>query len=136
MNSVASALTTDFYQRFRPGKTQGQYLYFARWITAIVGIAGTLLALMMASWNIKSLWDQLNTFIGLFAGGLGGLFLLGLFTKRANGTGAVIGLVASAFVQYYVKAYTDIFLLLYTFSGLVSCFVIGYVASLFFPKKE
>lgn len=136
MNSVASALTTDFYQRFRPGKTQGQYLYFARWITAIVGIAGTVLALMMASWNIKSLWDQLNTFIGLFAGGLGGLFLLGLFTKRANGTGAVIGLVASAFVQYYVKAYTDIFLLLYTFSGLVSCFVIGYVASLLFSERD
>ncbi len=136
MNSVASALTTDFYQRFRPNKTEGQYLYFARWITALVGIAGTVLALLMASWNIKSLWDQLNTFIGLFAGGLGGLFLLGLFTKRANGTGAVIGLIASAIVQYYVKTYTDIFLLLYTFSGLLSCFVIGYLASLFFPTKE
>lgn len=136
MNAVASALTTDFYQRFRPNKTESQYLYFARWVTALVGIAGTVLALLMANWNIKSLWDQLNTFIGLFAGGLGGLFLLGLFTKRANGTGAVIGLIASAVVQYYVKTYTDIFLLLYTLSGLVSCFVIGYLASLFFPTEE
>ena len=35
------------------------------------GVAGTGLALMMAGWGIKSLWDQLNVFIGLFAGGLG-----------------------------------------------------------------
>ena len=133
MNSVASAVTTDFYRRFRPNKNDREYLNFARWATAIVGISGTALALMMAGWNIKSLWDQFNTFIGLFAGGLGGLFILGMFTKRANGKGAVIGLLASAIVQYYVKTQTEVFLLLYTFSGLISCFGIGYLASFLFP---
>ena len=130
MNSVATVITTDFYQRFRPESDERTRLKIAKWATGIVGVSGTIFALFMATWDIKSLWDQLNTFIGLFAGGLGGLFLLGICTKRANGTGAVIGLVVSGLVQFTVSEYTNIHFLLYTATGMVSCFVIGYVASI------
>src|SRR5690606_37950490 len=75
MKSVATVITTDFYQRFRPGSSEHSRMRLARWATGIVGAAGTIFALFMATWDIQSLWDQLNTFIGLFAGGLGGLFL-------------------------------------------------------------
>ena len=37
---------------------------------------------------------------GLLGGGLGGLFVLGIFTRRANGPGAIVGLLASGMVQY------------------------------------
>ena len=138
MNSIATVITTDFYQRFSPDATERSSLRIAKWTTAIVGVSGTAFALLMATWDIKSLWDQLNTFIGLFAGGLGGLFLLGMFTRKTNGVGAVVGLVASAVVQLVVKAYTPISFLLYTFTGIVSCIVIGYIVSLLVkqPPKD
>ena len=138
MNSVATVITTDFYQRFRPGSAEQSRMRLARWTTGIVGAAGTIFALFMTTWDIKSLWDQLNIFIGLFAGGLGGLFLLGICTRRANGVGAVTGLVISGIVQFAVKEYTQVHFLLYTVTGIVSCFIIGYVTSLIFriPPKN
>lgn len=135
MNSVASVVTTDFYQRFNPGASEHNSLKVAKWTTGIVGASGTAFALVMAGWDIKSLWDQLSTFIGLFAGGLGGVFILGIFTKRTNGTGAVVGLLASGIVQYIVKSFTPLHLLLYSFTGMISCIVIGYLCSLIFNKQ-
>ena len=44
---------------------------------------------------LKSLLEQFFAFIGLFGGSLGGLFLLGMFTKRATGRGAFTGAVSS-----------------------------------------
>ncbi len=135
MNSVATVVTTDFFQRFRPNADEHQSLQVAKWTTGVVGVSGTAFALLMASWDIKSLWDQLNLFIGLFAGGLGGLFLLGMFTRRANGAGSVTGLVVSALVQFLVKAYTPASFLLYSFTGMVACVVVGYLASLLIKQS-
>lgn len=135
MNSVASVITTDFYQRFTPQASEHNSLKVAKWTTGIIGASGTAFALVMAGWDIKSLWDQLNTFIGLFAGGLGGLFILGIFTRRTSGVGAVSGLVASGIIQYLVKAYTSLHLLLYTFTGMASCIIVGYVISILFQKS-
>lgn len=131
MNAVASVITTDFYQRFKPSSKERFRLKIARWATAVVGISGTIFALFMATWDIQSLWDQLNTFIGLFAGGLSGVFLLGICTRKANGTGAVTGLVVSGLVQLVVKEYTFVHFLLYTVTGMLACFVVGYITSLF-----
>ena len=38
----------------------------------------------MAEWDIRSLWDQMGAVLGLFAGGLAGLFLLAMFTRRVG----------------------------------------------------
>ena len=133
MNSVATVVTTDFYQRFYPGKTESTYLRFARGITALVGIMGLGLALYMAQGGITSLWDEFNAIVGLFAGGLGGIFLLGILTQRAHGTGAIVGILVSGLSQYLIKSYTDIHLLLYAFTGLVVAFGVGYLVSMLLP---
>ena len=129
MNSIATVITTDFYERFRPNVSPAASLRVAKWSTAIVGVSGTAFALLMATWEIKSLWDQINAYVGLFAGGLGGVFLLGMFTRTTHGLGAVAGLVASALVQLVVSRYTSVSFLLYTFTGIVSCVVVGYLVS-------
>jgi len=136
MNSIATAVTTDWYGRFRRGTSDRRRLGVARGVTVAVGLAGTAFALVMAGWEIKSLWDQLSRFIGLFAGGLGGLFLLGIFSRRTHGVGAVIGLVASGIVQYAISRWTPLYLLLYTATGIGSCVLIGYLASLVIPSRR
>lgn len=137
MNSVATVITVDFYQRLFP-KSRGdvKMLAFARWVTVIVGVGGTILALIMARMGIPSLWDQFNMLIGLFAGGLGGIFLIGILSRRVNGQGAVIGLLASALVQVLVKYYTPLSIHLYAFTGLVSAMLFTYLFSLLFQKPS
>jgi solute:Na+ symporter, SSS family len=136
MNSVTTAFITDFYRRFFPSKTEKRYLATARLTTLTVGVMGTVLALVLARWGISSLWDQFNTILGLFTGGLGGLFVLGIFTKRANARGAVSGLLLSGLVQFYLSRYTSLNFLMYAFTGLVACVLFGYLCSLLFGGQE
>ena len=72
---------------------------------------------------------------GLLGGGFGGVYTLGMFTRRANWQGALVGIVGSIFVTLAVRAYTDIHVLLYTGVAIISCIVIGYIVSLFFPMQ-
>ncbi len=92
MNSMAAAIVTDFYRRFRKNLTEAHGLSVARWLTGFFGILGTVFAIILASTDFKSLWDQFIVLIGLLGGGLGGLFILGIFTTRANSIGAGMGL--------------------------------------------
>jgi Na+/proline symporter len=133
MNSVAAAVTTDFYRRFRPGAPERRCLALARWVTVLVGALGIALALMMAGWGIRSLWDQLATVIGLFASGLGGLFLAGILLRRPHGRGAVVGLLGTGLFQWWVKEGTDLSFLLYTFTGVAACVALTWLASLVLP---
>lgn len=137
MNSVATVITTDFYKRWFPNvKEDNKQLSFARWITVVIGVGGTLLALLMANMGIPSLWDQFNMLIGLFAGGLGGIFLIGILSSSVNGNGAVLGLGASALVQILVKHQTELSIHLYAFTGLVSAMLFTYLFSFLFQKPS
>lgn len=73
--------------------------------------------------------------VGLFAGGLGGVFVLGIFVKRASGYGALIGLVASGLVQFFIKEYTEVHLLMYAFTGMLSSVIIGWLGSMIYQNK-
>ncbi len=136
LNSVSTAYCNDFHQHFRPETPDRKLLQIARIATILTGIAGVLLALWMANSNIKSLWDEFYKFLGLFTGGLGGMFLLGMLTKKANGTGTLMGLVVSALLICYISVFTDISFLMYAFFGVASCFIFGYAFSLIFREKK
>ncbi len=134
MNSVATAYSTDIHFRFQ-FKMGGSQLAIARWATLVAGIAGTLFAILMATSDIQSLWDEFQKVLGLILGSLGGLFLLGMLTKRANSSGALIGIIGSVIVQYIVGYYQPVHLLLYSTTGVISCFVLGWLASGFFSSS-
>lgn len=134
LNSVSTAFCNDFYKHFNPKGSDKNLLKIARIATVIIGVFGIIFALWMANSNIKSLWDQFYKFLGLFTGGLGGMFLLGMLSKRANSNGVIIGLVLSALVTWIVSMYTDINFLMYSLFGMISCYVFGYLFSLLFKK--
>jgi SSS family transporter len=136
MNSVATAYTTDFYRQFKSHNDDKKYLAVARLVTVVVGLCGMVFALAMATWDIQSLWSQFVKYIGLFGGGLGGLFILAIFTRRAHSTGAMIGLIGSAVIQYFLTSEDFVHGVLFAATGMISCFVIGYSASLIFPTKS
>lgn len=135
MNSAATAFVTDIWRKLRPGRDGARMLRVARLSTLVLGVVGVGFALMMASWEIKSLWDEFSKILGILLGGLGGLFLLGLLTRRANSFGALCGIAASVVVQIVVARGGYVNLLLYSTTGFISCFVVGYLASLALPSK-
>jgi Na+/proline symporter len=99
-------------------------------------LAGIAFALLFATMNVKSLWDEFFKIIGLITGGLGGVFLLGIISSRANGIGALVGLIGSGFIQFWVANQQPVHFLLFTATGFLSCLIIGYLVSLVFPQDS
>lgn len=135
MNSMSTVIITDFYKRFKPKIPESKLFSTAKYLVGILGVLGTASAILMAGLEIKSLFDQLLLFMGLTGGGLAGVFLLGMLTDRASSYGVLIGFISSCIIQYYISFHTNLSFLLYATTGLVSCYVVGYVASLIFPEK-
>jgi Na+/proline symporter len=67
---------------------------------------------------------------------LGGLFILAIFTRRANSKGAMIGLLTSAVIQYFLITTNTVHDVMFAATGMMSCFVIGYMASLIISDKD
>ena len=136
MNSMSSAIVTDFYRRFKTNLSEPHCLSVARWLTGLFGLIGTLFAIVLASTDFKSLWDQFITIVGLLGGGLGGLFVLGIFTKRATSLGVGLGLLVGGIMQYLAKTYTGLHPFLFAAVGLFSCVIAGYIFSLLIPIRK
>lgn len=136
MNSVPTAFVTDFVSLAMPRLTESTRLHVARLATAIFGALGVLLALLLSSSNITSLWETFMSILGLLGGSMCGLFCLGIFTRRAHGTGAILGAVIGAVVLYAIKRFTHVHFLLYAAIGILTCFAAGYILSLVLPARR
>ena len=129
MNSLASVWVNDYYRRFVRNVSEARALWVARVTTVVIGAFGTGAALYVATLNVPSLFDQFMAMLGLTGGGLAGIFALGVFTKRGNGVGALVGAVCSAATVYCIKSFTPIHFFLHGMVGFVTALVVGYLAS-------
>jgi solute:Na+ symporter, SSS family len=142
LNSLSAALTVDFLTRFRPSVSERSRLTFAKVVVVTAGVLGIGIGIYSARTEAP-LIDLILTFMGYFAGGLLGLFLLGMLTKRANGTGAFTGAVAGTLVVlmvtendfplprlYELWGFGAIPFIWSTAVGLAVTLVVGYLASL------
>ena len=97
LNSAATVTLKDFVQRhLNRGKTEADALRILRNATLMWGVLGTGVALAMI--GQKSLLDAWWKLSGIFAGGMLGLFLLGLISRRANNAGALAGVIVGVLV--------------------------------------
>ncbi len=136
INSMATTLVTDFVRPFNLVKTEQGYMRVAQWLTFIVGVIGTLVGLVFIDPAIRSLMDTYFVVIGMFMGALGGLFVLGGVTRRANGTGAMVGLVVGVSIMVLCWKFNLANGYLYCTIGIVSCVVFGYLVSLILPGSR
>ena len=141
LNSAASAITTDFYQRlFHCGRTPSQseqpndrsLLFCGKVSTVVVGLLGGAFALWLANADVKNIYDEFQRFLGVLTGGLGCLFFMGIFMKRVNGFGATCGLVVNYAVCFGLDQLSFAgkpHLLLFGFLGMVACLAVAPLAS-------
>jgi solute:Na+ symporter, SSS family len=143
LNSLSAALTVDFLTRFRSGVTEAQRLAFAKVVVVTAGLLGIGIGIY-SSRTDAPLIDLILAFMGYFAGGLLGLFLLGMLTKRANGHGAFTGAIVGTLIVLMVTendiplprlyewfGFAPIPFIWSTAVGLVVTLVVGYLISLF-----
>jgi SSS family transporter len=136
MNSTATTIVTDFMRPLNACRSEAGYLFAARTWTFLTGVAGTILAVLFVSSEVRSLFDAFIKVIGLFMGVLGGLFVLGAVSKRANEFGALVGAITGAVAMFCLWRYSPINGYLYTASGITVCILFGMLASRLTPPPQ
>lgn len=136
MNSTATTVVTDFLRPMNACRSEAGYLRGARVVTVILGILGTVFGLVFVNPEIRSLFDTFIKIIGLLMGVLGGLFVLGVMTRRANSGGALAGGLGGALVMFFLWWFTEVNGYLYTVTGILTCVVMGYGASFLLPGRR
>ncbi|MEE2777056.1 MAG: sodium:solute symporter [Acidobacteriota bacterium] len=92
LNSSATVLLSDIYRTyFRSDLDDRSTMRVLHASTLGIGALGTLTALAMI--GVESILDAWWTLSGVFAGGLLGLFLLGMIARRADRPAAITGVV-------------------------------------------
>ncbi len=132
INSIATLVSVDFYERYARRPTAAASMRLAEWVTLITGAAGTGLALYLSTLDIQSLWDKFIELMALLGGGFAGIYALGMFTRRANWQGCAIGIVASIVCTTLVKLCTPVHVLAYGVVSIGACIIFGYLGSLAF----
>ena len=144
MNGSAAVMLEDFYKRhFVKGKSDLHYLSVGRKITWVLGVLMMFVAYGLSLLEANTILD-IGFFIGsVMAGGLGGLFFIGFLFRYVNWQGALVGLVSGVavilwatlshmgFVPEGYRLTVHPFLI--GVVGNVTVFVVGLIASRFFP---
>jgi SSS family solute:Na+ symporter len=155
LNSLAAVGIQDYYKKLRPNKTDQQYLRMSKTYVVVSGLISIGIGALYLMTGNEGVLGVIFTIYAIFSGGIVGIFLLGLFSARANRQGVNIGIItcilftAWAFLTSTpvgIKEpkllldlgnfnFTHHKLMLGVYSHLV-VIVVGYLASLFYPKPE
>ncbi|MBC8148443.1 MAG: hypothetical protein H8E96_02050, partial [Verrucomicrobiaceae bacterium] len=133
LNSVATAFVTDVYGRLlKPESSDERRLKVAKWVVITLGVVGIGVSCVLAKMGTDGVFMLFNRFIGFALGPLGGLFALGIFSRRPNGRAGLLALisgVASVVTVYFLNeaGVVDIMPLLYGAVGFLTTLVAGIV---------
>ncbi|MEP1140354.1 MAG: sodium-coupled permease, partial [Balneola sp.] len=158
LNALTTVSIVDWYKRLRPDDPgELHFLKSSRSVTVLWGIIATGSALVLG--ETRSIIELINQIGSYFYGSILGVFILLLWVKKANGTGALTGLLcgmASVFTfdrLFYnatIQDYSFIFPWIQTPDGYAKAIeflwlnplgafvvvVVGIGVSLAFPRKN
>jgi transporter, SSS family len=136
INSISTSFTIDIYQHIRPTRLSPKHiLRVARWASFVSGIAGLLIALLMAQLKIQSLLDYFNIILGLLSGCIGGLFVMGIFFPTIGSKSATIGFVAGMLIVFYLHFYTQVSFLIFGFVSIAASVSVALLFSILFKER-
>lgn len=102
LNSSATLYLCDIHKRYiRPKADDTESMRILHRATLIVGIAGTLTALAML--RVKSALDAWWNLQGIFTGGMLGLFILGLISRKARNPHAILSVLVGALLILWLS---------------------------------
>ncbi|MDQ0513877.1 SSS family solute:Na+ symporter [Mycoplasmoides fastidiosum] len=97
LSSLSNSIMSDFVERWTK-MSQKWSLIWSKIIVLISGLFGTALALSFVHTGIDDVINYFLGIVGLFGSPVAAVFILGIFTKRANSIGTFIGIVCSSLI--------------------------------------
>ena len=128
LNSLSSTSIVDFYMRLRPHSTEMRRIWLSR--VAMVFWALVLFALALVARNGGRVIEVGLTIASVAYGGMLGVFLLGVLTRRATERGAMVGMICGLALNLYLWRFTNVAFTWYVPLGSIVTFAVGYAASL------
>lgn len=136
INSVATSWVLDIQSVINPEMSSERQTKIAQYISLGIGILAIIVAIFLASGDIKSAYEWFNSFIGLALGALVGMFVLGAFSKHANAKGAVAAFIVSSIIVIYLKYFVpSVSYWTYTIITIISSLVVGNIVSYLTDKS-
>lgn len=157
LNALTTVSIVDWYKRLDGDKhDESHYLSNSRRVTLLWGVIATVSALALG--ETRSIIELINQIGSYFYGSILGVFILLLWVKKANGTGALVGLLSGMLAVftfdrlYFSESLADYSFFLpwtqvpETYSkaveflwlnpvGAFTVVFVGLMVSLIFPKK-
>jgi len=140
LNALASTTVMDFYKPLTAGRvpqrSEEWFLKLARLSTIAWGVVLFLIGLVARNWG--SVLEAGLTIASILYGGLLGVFLLGLLTRRVSENAAICGMIAGLATMLYVKIATTVAFTWYVLIGTAATMAVGIAASLIWkqPTEE
>ncbi|KJG13929.1 acetylneuraminate ABC transporter [Photobacterium iliopiscarium] len=136
LNSISACFTIDIYNRFGKEKDIQQSFNTARIVTVIAGVLGVAASVYLIKSNESQIWDAFNSLLGLMGGPMTGLFMLGIFVRRANANSALCGVIAAVIAVLIVRGFTDLNFFFYGVIGTLMVVVVGFITAPLFKNKS
>jgi Na+/proline symporter len=135
LNALTTATTVDFYKRLLyPNSSDTNTVLVGRIGTVIWGLLATVGALFARRLGpILNAFNIINSFLG---GLILGIFLLGMLSRRARGTGVICGAVLGLCSVSLVAWKTHVSFFYYAIVGTVVTFVCGWLLSVLHSAVE
>ena len=142
LNSGATVLLEDYFKKFRPDKVNAKNnIRFLRTMTVALTIFS--IGVAVAVMNVESALTVWWSMQSVLSGGMLGLFLLGVFTKRTTSSQAaiatILGLLTVVYItfgQQIIPLPAFIHLNLAIVLGTITIFFTGFILSTVLPKRK
>jgi SSS family solute:Na+ symporter len=122
-NSCSTLFTVDIYEKIRPGKSEKHLVFVGRVATTVVVFLGIVWIPVMKLVS-GALYEYLQSVQAYLAPPITAVFFLGVFSKRINARGALVGLIGG-FLFGMLKLVCQIFSGLDAFSGSMPAFALA-----------
>ena len=101
LNSIATVATKDHFVRLRPKASDAVQLIFGRLAVMVGGILCTGVALALTLTRSTASYEIAALLVSILAGGLLGLFALGVLSERATRRGAYVGIAVTLLFVFW-----------------------------------
>jgi SSS family solute:Na+ symporter len=102
LNSTSTIFTMDIYKPYlNKTASDKQIVFVGRTAAGIALIIAGFMAPLLG--NIPQMFQYIQQYTGLVSPGILAVFLMGLFWKKTNNTGAIVGVLSSIVVAFLLK---------------------------------
>lgn len=137
LNSISACLSVDIKHRFFGKGEEKSEVAFARWMIILAGLFGFGMSLYLIAADSNDLWDLFLLVTGLVGVPLAGVFAVGIFTKRTNTFGVIVGLILGIIIAYIFNGVgggnSPFFVSIISF---VVAFIFSYIVSIIVPGEK